>query len=450
MKTNRRHFLTTSSASLAAPFFTPGLSMANPANSKLSHAIVGVGGMQGNNDLQSFASHQKFNVTVLCDLDKNELAKAAAKFPDARKYSDYREMLAAEGDKIDSVSITIPDHSHAPVAYAAMAAKKHVYCQKPLTHSIHEARALRLAAEKHGVVTQMGNQIQSSLEYRSAVELIQRGAIGKIKEVHAWCGAVYTGTGRPAQTTPAPDTLDWNLWLGTAPERPFSPGHYHTVQWRCWQDFGGGCMGDFGCHILDTPFKALELSQPISVKNVAIDKTWRENPAAFKENWPAAETHEFLFPGTQYTANDTIQVTWYDGAHTPDPSLFPFSDDEPKSIPGNGSLFIGETGTIVLPHVGGPRFIPREANRGVDRPKLKPRSHYHAFIDACLGGEQTTSNFGFAANLTESVLLGTVACRFPDQELKWDAKALKITNADAANAHVRKSYRDGFSVPGLG
>lgn len=448
--TTRRRFLRNTLAISASPIAFPHIARSASPNSKLQYASIGVAGMQGGSDLDNIASHPRVEVVALCDIDAGHLAQAAQKFPNARRYTDWREMLDAEGDKVDAVNVTIPDHMHAPVSYTAMQKGKHVYCQKPLTHDVFEARQLRLAAEKAGVVTQMGNQIQSAIEYRSAVALIQAGVIGKVSEIHAWCSAVYTGSGRPAKPDPVPDGLSWEKWLGSAPERPYAGGVYHPVQWRCWQDFGGGCMGDFGCHILDTPFKACELTQPISVKALAVNPEWADSEAARSENWPAWEVIEFVLPGTRFTAGDRLKITWYDGVKQPPADLFPFGDDEEKSIPGSGALFIGEGGVLLLPHVGGPRLLPRERNRGIERPKLEPRNHYHHWVDACLGGEEPTSNFTYAGNLAEAVLLGTVACRFPGQELAWDAAGLRVTNVEAANRFLRRTYRDGWSVPGLG
>ena len=255
----RRNFLRNTSALTAAPLVIPNLVSSASPNGKINHAVVGTDG-QGWSDLSNISTHPNVNITAICDVDTSRMAKAAAKFPNARKYQDWRDLLESEGDRIDSVQVAIPDHMHASVSIAAMKKGKHVYCEKPLAHEISEARAMGAWAKKSGVVTQMGNQIQSSIEYRSAVILIQNGVIGKIKEVHAWAGATFPGSGRPAGEDPVPKNLDWDKWLGVAPERPYKNGIYHPFNWRGWQDFGTGPIGDFMCHIMDSPFKALELT----------------------------------------------------------------------------------------------------------------------------------------------------------------------------------------------
>ncbi len=438
----RRQFLKGATAAAgSAPLVIPNFLGAASPNGKVSHAVIGCDG-QGWSDLSNISSHKGVEVVALCDVDTSRMSKAAAKFPGARRYQDWRELLEKEGDRIDSVQVAIPDHMHAPVSLAAMERGKHVYCEKPLTHDVAEARRMRLAAKKAKVVTQMGNQVQSAIEYRSAVVLLQGGVIGKIKEIHAWCGAVYTGNGRPDGEDAIPETLDWDKWLGVAPVRPFKNGVYHPFNWRRWVDFGTGCLGDFGCHILDTPFKAVELTAPTSVEARVPDR-WASNEKLQKENWPAWAIVEYSFPGTKYTAGDTIKVTWHDSGKQPPREIFGFKETSRK-IPGSGSLFIGEGGKLLLPHVGGPQLVPYEKNKGLERPKLEGRSHYHSFVDACLGKDKTTSNFDFAGPLAEAVLLGTIANRFSGKQLKWDAEAMKIVNLAAADKFVQRSYRTGW------
>ncbi len=437
-KFSRRRFLKTAAAAAGAPLVVPNLLSAASPNGKLNHAAVGVDG-QGWGDLSNIASHPDVNVAAICDVDTARMAKAIEKFPQARRYQDWREMLDKEGDKIDSVQVSIPDHMHAPVAIAAMERGKHVYCEKPLSHEVAEARAMRLAAEKAGVVTQMGNQIQSAIEYRSAVIMIQEGAIGKIKELHAWSGARFPGRGRPEGADAVPQSLAWDKWLGVAPTRPFKQGVYHPFHWRGWQDFGTGPIGDFGCHILDTPFKALELTAPTTIK-AAVPDDWAANVKWNTENWPDWEVFEYAFPGTKWTTGDIV-VTWHDGGKQPPRGIAGFEKDG-HNLPGGGSLFIGEAGNLVLPHVGAPQLLPESKNRSTERPKLQGRSHYHSFVDACLGRGKTTSHFGFAGPLAEAVLLGNVANRRHGKELKWDSAALKITNDEAADKLVRRSYRE--------
>ena len=435
-KTSRRQFLKTAAG---APLIFSNLRAAPSANGKLSHAAVGVDG-QGWSDLSSIASHSNVNVTAICDVDTARVARAAAKFPDARRYQDWREMLEKEGDKIDSIQVATPDNMHAPVSIAAMERGKHVYCEKPLAHEVAETRAMVEAAAKSGVVTQMGNQIQSTIEYRSAVVLIQQGVIGKIKEVHAWSGASFPGKGRPEGADPVPVTLDWDKWLGVAPKRPYKKGIYHPFNWRAWQDFGTGPLGDFMCHIMDSPFKALELTAPTSIKATSVPDDWASNEAAFAENWPAWATYEYLYPGTKWTVGNTIKTFWYDGGKQPPRGIFGFNDDT-QNAPGGGSLFIGEGGNLLLPHVGSPRLLLNSKNKDVKLPHLEARNHYHSFVDACLGRGATTSHFAFAGPLTEATLLGNIANRHHGKELKWDPSALKITNNAAANGLVKRDWR---------
>lgn len=434
--TSRRHFLKTASG---APLIFSNLRAAPSANGKLSLAAVGVDG-KGWSDLTSLASHSSVNVTAICDVDTARMAKAIAKFPNARAYQDWREMLETEGDKIDSVQVATPDNMHAPISIAAMERGKHVYCEKPLAHEVAETRAMVEVAAKARVATQMGNQIQSTIEYRSAVALIQQGVIGKIKEVHAWCGASFPGKGRPAGADPIPKTLDWDKWLGVAPERPYKKGIYHPFQWRAWQDFGTGPLGDFMCHIMDSPFKALELTAPTSVKTTSVPDDWASSEAANKENWPAWATYEYLYPGTKWTVGNTIKAFWYDGGKKPARELAGFSDEKQR-LPSGGSLFIGEGGNLLLPHVGGPQLLSHSKNNNLRLPKLESRNHYLSFIDACLGRGATTSHFAFAGPLTEATLLGNIANRHHGKELKWDTTALEISNNADANKLVKRDWR---------
>ena len=436
----RRNFLRNTSALTAAPLVIPNLVSSASPNGKINHAVVGTDG-QGWSDLSNISTHPNVNITAICDVDTSRMAKAAAKFPNARKYQDWRDLLESEGDRIDSLQVAIPDHMHASVSIAAMKKGKHVYCEKPLAHEISEARAMGAWAKKSGVVTQMGNQIQSSIEYRSAVILIQNGVIGKIKEVHAWAGATFPGSGRPAGEDPVPKNLDWDKWLGVAPERPYKNGIYHPFNWRGWQDFGTGPIGDFMCHIMDSPFKALELTAPNSVTTTGVPERWTNDEKIHSENWPDWATYEYDFPGTKWTTGKSIKVFWYDGGKKPARKLAGFEKDD-RQLPGSGSLFIGETGNLLLPHVGGPQLVPYSKNKGIVRPKLKGRSHYHSFIDACLGKDATTSNFGFAVPLTETTLLGNIANRFHGKKLEWNQNKMLIPNHSEANSLVKKIPRD--------
>ncbi len=362
---NRRELLR-SAAVLSTPWILPQSLLAQSPNERLNHACIGVDGM-GWGDLGSLASHPRIQIVAICDVDVARMEKAAARFPQARRYQDWRELLAMEEDRIDSVNVSVPDHMHADISRSAISRGKHVYCQKPLTHDVAEARGLRIAAERAGVTTQMGNQIQSADVYRTAVRMLQDGVIGKVKAIHAWTGATFPQRGRPAGADPVPASLDWDKWLGVAPDRPFKSGVYHPFNWRGWQDFGGGAIGDFGCHILDTPFKALGLTAPTSIR-AEVPTEWAENEAWRLENWPDWEILTYEFPGTELTSASTLEVIWYDGGKQPPIELFGFQQADQRP-PGSGALFLGDDGKLLLPHVGAPNCCP--AASSWDRPYRK-------------------------------------------------------------------------------
>ncbi|MBA4062981.1 MAG: dehydrogenase [Isosphaera sp.] len=437
----RRRFLGAGAAALSAAAW----SRASGANGKLRLASVGVGG-KGWSDLTGVAASPHVAVAALCDLDGRDphMGRAATKFPAAKRFTDWRKLLD-QPKEFDAVTVSTPDHMHAPVALPAMALGKHVFCQKPLTHTVHEARQLRLAAKTSGVVTQMGNQIQSHEAYRTATKLVRGGVIGKVREVHSWqAGGMrwLTVDDRPAGADPVPDTLrGWDEWLGVAPARPFKEKIYHDWNWRAWQDFSNGQLGDFGCHILDPVFTALGLAAPLTVRG--------ESSPLNREVWYKWSVVSYEFPGTPLTAGKTLPLTWYDG----DGKLPPrdrLGLAEGVKLPGAGSLFVGEKGSLLLPHVGMPRLLPDEAFKEVKVEKVPSVDHYVSWADACRGEGKTTSHFDYAGPLTEAVLLGTVAIRVPGETLKWDAAALKVTNSAKADGLLRKPYRKGWEPAWVG
>ncbi|WP_437223816.1 Gfo/Idh/MocA family protein [Planctomicrobium sp. SH661] len=435
LKFSRRDFLKSSAFGGAA--LMCGVSRAASPNSKLNLAAVGVGG-QGKYDLNSIAASPHVNVVAICDIDEsaNHLGWAAETYTQAKRYFDWRKML--EQSDIDAVLVSTPDHMHAPIGLAAMSLGKHVYCQKPLAHSVQEARAMTKAAEKAGVVTQMGNQIQSHEFYRTAVRLIQDGAIGKIREVYSWQAGQSSWnkwTDRLPGSDPVPEGVHWDLWLGVAPERPYVNECYHPYNWRNWQDFGTGKMGDFACHILDPVFTALKLTAPTSLVGV--------NPPLNSEAWINDNVVTFQFPGTEYTAEPTIQVTWRNGQGKV-PTREELSLPAGVKIPTAGSVFIGEKGQLVLPHVGAPVLSPTEKFAEFEIPKVEGRDHYVSWADACRGEGEATSRFSYSGPLTEAVLLGIVASKVPGETLEWDSAAMKITNNAQANQYLTKSYRAGW------
>lgn len=450
MPNSRRSFLKNATLTSAVAAF-PALVRGQNLNSKLQVACVGVNGM-GFSDIHNLGSHAAVKFVGFCDVDDGRFDKVDKDYPGVKHFSDYREMFTTLGDGFDAVTVATPDHMHAPVAIAAMQRGKHVYCQKPLTHTVWEARQMRLWAEKKGVITQMGNQIHSAIEYRLGTRLLKEGAIGKIKEVYSWVGV--TGNERtrmfqPPPPAPVPAGVNWDLWIGAAPMRDYAPV-YHPFTWRDWQDFGGGALGDFGCHILDPVFTALDLTAPISIS--------AKNSGINNQIWPTHETIHYVFPGTAYTADKTLKLTWMDGGLKPSHKLARMPGD--VDLPGSGSIFIGEGGTMVLAHVGGPRLYPLDKFTGFKYPKEMGLNHRHVWADACLAGKKTSDGFHYAGPLTETVQLGNVATRLAhtkinsttgrmeevNKVLEWDAANLRFTNAPEADKLLTKTYRKGFEV----
>jgi predicted dehydrogenase len=441
----RRSFIRTVAAAPVMPFLLPSRVWADPPSRKLAHAAIGCSN-QAWADIQALDSSGKIEVTALCDVDASVAEAARAKWPRAKFYQDWRQLLHDEGARLDSVNLAVPDHMHASIALSALRAGKHVYGQKPLTHSISEGRALATAAaaaRQNGVVTQMGNQIQSTNEYRTAVALLQRGEIGKIKEIHLWVAASYGGSLRPTGADPVPNSLAWDQWLGVAPVRPFKTDAYHRFNWRAWRDFGGGAVLDFVCHIADTPMKALGFGAPLSVEGVAFPAGWTEQ-ALTAEAWPTAAEYRWEFAPTALCAGPMLPIHWYDGDRRPDSALI-----NGGKLPPSGALFIGESGNLVLPHWAMPH---RSDYKRLEFPALEPRDHYHHFVQCALSGgkEETGSPFTYGGPLAELGQLANIASRFPGQKLVWDAPKMGFPHHPAANAFVRRAYRDGWKIEGLG
>ena len=448
----RRRFLQQLGAAGAAGLVVgaPALVRGRDLNSRLQVAAVGVDGM-GLSDVRNIGGHERTAFVGFCEVDRRRFANADEAFPDVPHFADYREMLRELGDKVDAVSVSTPDHMHAPVSLLAMRLGKHVYCQKPLAHTVEEARIMREVAAETGVITQMGNQIHSAIEYRLATSLLRQRPIGAIREVHSWVGVggnQYTRRLDPLPEASPPGELDWDLWIGAAPMRAYAPG-YHPFSWRDWQDFGGGALGDFGCHLLDPVHTALGLGAPLSVKAV--------HSGINDQVWPAWQEVEFMFKGTEFTGADELKLVWHDGGRQPARQLAKMPDN--LDLPRSGSLFVGEEGTVVLPHVGGPRLYPQEKFRGHEYPREQGFNHWHVWVDACLAGERTSDGFHYAGPLAETVLLGTVAARasYADLDrrggydinaptLEWDAEQMRIPNLPEAERWLRKDYREGFGI----
>ncbi|WP_428663292.1 Gfo/Idh/MocA family protein [Runella sp.] len=444
---SRRDFLIkAATAAMAGPLLFH--EEANAAPSKLRHACIGVGGM-GWGDLQQFKKHPNVEIVALCDVDEKNLKRASEFAPGARTYTDWRELLKAEADHIDSVNVSVPDHNHFPIAVQAIRNKKHVYCQKPMCHDVAEVRALTKEAVKAGVTTQLGTQVASGLGDRTAVQWIKQGIIGKVKHAYLCSnrpGAVakYRLVGpRPTEVHEVPAHLHWEQWLGTAPVRPYAPDIYHPAIWRTWQDFGTGWSGDIGCHIFDAVWKGLGMKAPLSVK-AEVQKSWQESPARRADTWPQGNHITWQFPGNDLTAANTLQVEWFDGEFYPPQEIRDLYKAE--EYPAESAMLIGTEGALLVPHGKMPVIIPTGKVKEYTTPTLAERNHYHHFVDACLGGEKTESHFAQSGPMTEAVLLGTIAIRVPDQLLEWDSVKMKFPNHPDAERYLRRTYRGGWEV----
>ena len=448
-RVSRRTFFQGTAAGLAATIFARNVF---GANDKLSHAAIGSGGM-GGGDLGAIKGHPKAQIVALCDVDANTLKGAAQRFPDARQYADWREMLDKEGDKVDSVNVSTPDHTHAPATMSALRRKKHVYCQKPLCHDVYECRQVAAAAKTAGVVTQLGTHIASGIGDRMAVAFLRQGVIGKAKRAILCSNrpnaiADYRLVGpRPPKGDPVPPHLSWDIWIGTAPERPFANGIYHPTKWRAWQDFGTGWSGDIGCHIFDAVWKGLTLTAPKTIV-AEVQKSWLESPARRADTWPQGDHITWVFPGTEATEPE-LTLEWFDGEFYPPEDIQKLAGTEPGQYPAESAMVIGTEGALLLQHGSGPQLFPKEKFAKIERPKLPGRDHYHHFVGACLGGEMTESHFGQVGPMAEAILLGTVAIRVPNTVLQWDAANLKVPNCPEAEKLLRRTYRKGWEVEGL-
>ncbi len=436
-----------------------GLNGATSPNNKVNLAGIGVGG-QGGADLDQLDKTGGVNVVALCDVDARQARGSANRFANAKRYQDFRKLFDEQND-FDAVLVATPDHVHAAASVAAIQRGKHVYCEKPLTHDVYEARRVAEAARQKKVATQMGNQGQASEGTRRLCEMVWAGAIGKVREAHVWTDRPSRGlfdeywpqgVDRPKETPTPPDTLDWNLWLGPAPERPYNP-IYVPFRWRGWWDFGTGALGDIGCHALDPVFRALKLGSPVVYPERL---TWDDSQVSKavhpvsvqasssrvnKDTFPLASmvTYEFAEPA--------LKVVWYDGGlRPPRPPGLP--DNE--TMGDNGSLLVGDQGFML-----GNRIYPEARRKEVGEvPKTIARSpgHYQEWVDACRGGKPAGSNFDWAGPLAEIVLLGNVALRVELREaltttrLLWDPRNVQIRNLPEANAFLRRTYREGWSL----
>ena len=438
MNRHTRRSVLRTTAGLVAGLACPSILRARESSDRLRYAAFGIGG-KGAVDLASTAEDSLVDVVALCDIDSKSLDKARALHPAAKAYSDWRELL--DGERIDIATVTTPDHMHAPIAFSAMQRGVHVYCQKPLTRTISEARALeRLAADKK-LVTQMGIQVRNYGSQKAAVETFRSGVIGKVQEVWCWTdrprGRWEQGGRRPKSQGLAPKHVAWDLWLGVAPARPWVDEVYHPFRWRGWEDFGTGSIGDMACHMFDPVMEALELGAPLSVRSHGSD---RPNG----ETYPLHSDVEYVFAGNAHTTGERLSLRWLDNAKKPPFDRLGF--DTEGDVPDNGSVLVGEHGSLLMGYKSKARLLGVKG----DIPRRPTTSHYLEWTEAVRGKGKTTTPFSYSAPLTETVLLGNVAVRYPGRELRWDSKALRFVGASEADRWIRPTYREGWKIAGLG
>jgi predicted dehydrogenase len=428
-RTNRRQFLQ-HSALAAAGFWVasrPTTGQTRSPNEKLNLGIIGVN-HRGKANLAGVKSE---NIAALCDVDDSYLGEAAKQYPKAKTYTDWRKLL--EQKDIDGVVISTTDHTHAPASIMAMKLGKHVYCEKPLAHNVHEARVVGETYRKGKVATQMGTQIHASSNYRRVVELVRAGAIGPVREAHVWCGRVSGPGSRPTETPPVPKNLNWDLWLGPAPYRPYHPVYLPgNLTWNRWWDFGNGTLGDMGSHLIDLPFWALELRHPASVE--------AEGPPVDAEINPAWMIVRWEHPARN--GRPAVKLVWYHGGKRPE---LPAGIDASKWF--NGILFVGDKG-MLLADYNRRLLLPEDRFKDYKAPEPSiPESpgHYAEWIHACKSGAPTLCNFDYAGALIENNLLGNVAYRV-GKKLQWDPVKLAAINCPEAAQYVRREYRKGWEV----
>lgn len=445
---SRRKFLGAASAAAGASALGfPAITSCQSPNSKLQIGVIATGGRGGHN----FSQVKDETIVALCDVNENNLRSAAAQKPEAKTFIDFRELYADMMDKLDAVVVSTTEHTHAFAVLPALRARKHVYCEKPITRDVFECREIIKEWERagglKGVATQMGTQIHAGDNYRRVVELVQSGAIGNVTECHVWVSRAWgwqspedaaankdiiSTQERPAQEDPIPPHLDWDRWIGPAPYRPFNNVYFPGPKWYRWWDFGNGTMSDLGSHRNDLPFWALKLDAPLTIE--------AGGPPPHAEIAPAS-----MWAKYEYGARGEmppVSLTWYQGAEKP--QLW-----KDGKIPqwGDGALFIGDEGMLLADyskHV----LLPEEKFANFERPKEwipKSLGHHQEWIHACKTGEPTTCHFGYSGPLTEANHLGNVAFR-AGKKLEWDTKNLKFPNAPEAEQYISRKYRDGWSL----
>ncbi|UCD76912.1 MAG: Gfo/Idh/MocA family oxidoreductase [Phycisphaerales bacterium] len=432
LRITRRSFLKATAATAAAgPFVRAHTARAQDAGEKLNIAVVGT----QNQAWWNITQIADENIVALCDVDANYLARAGEQFPGAARYRDFRIMLEKEEKKIDAVLVAAPDHIHAPASVMAMRLGKHVYCEKPLAHSVWETRLMAKLAREKNLATQLGTQIHAGGNYRRVVELIQSGAIGPVRQVHVWCNKSWSN-GRYKFGSSAPAHLDWDLWLGPSAKRPYSEG-VHPANWRRYWDWGTGTLGDMACHHMDLAHWALDLRHPTNVRALG--------PAVHEVGTPDGMIVHYEHPARG--DKPPVNVTWYDGPNRPSILQALRTKDGAPLQWGDGQIFVGDEGMLIADY-GRHLLLPEEKFADYARPEpYIPDSigHHAEWIVACKTGSATTCNFDYSGALTETVLLGNVAFRV-GRALQWDAANLKVTNAPEADQYIRPEFRQGWEL----
>ena len=446
---------------------------------KLNIASIGIGG-KGASDLRNAYNNGAENIVALCDVDWVRGKQSFEAHPTAKKYKDFRRMFDEMGKDIDAVTVSTPDHQHAVAEMAAMQLGKHVYGQKPLTHDIYETRMLTEAARKYKVVTQMGNQGASNPGQQQMIDWFKKGLIGTVDEVHIWTNRPVwpQGIPVPAGKGPAPDTIDWDLWVGTAPWVEYTPA-YHPFKWRGWWNFGTGALGDMGCHLIDPPFRVLGLGYPTEVE-CSVGSVFLQDwtPEYIPEGCPPSSRTELKFPATKNNKSE-VKMVWYDGGLRPaHPELIPADDPLGDNDSSNGAILIGDKGVMTCGTYGlVPKLYTKDGKKmemdqtgkfDTKYTALPEYGHHVAWTDACKAGfnskehKELRSSFDYAGPLTETVIMGNLGIRsytlreptadgkgftFPGRKkLLWDGKNMKVTNYEPANQFVKRDYRGDWTL----
>lgn len=440
---SRRRFLKSATA-LAAPYIGwKTTSNGQSPNESFRYACFGANGRAWGN-ISSMAGVPNSALVAVAEIDASRVDKVSRGFPDSKVYTDWRELLDKEGKQIDAVLVATPDHQHAPITMAGMQLGKHAYSEKPMTRTLHEARVIREFAEANGLVTQMGIQVSSSSGNRTGADLLQKGVVGKVKAVHSMNPKSW-GSMSPLldREDPVPEGLDWDQWIGVSKMRPYLAREFHPGNWRKRIGYGTGTLGDMGCHIYHPWFAGLNMPVTLSVTS--------HGPGPVDaHSWPLNAKVHHRMKGNDLTAGD-FDFTWYDGKQFPGEAVIAAVGSK-ENVPRSGSVVIGETGALVIPHGGGGAKIYRDGTLSDEKIEALPsEDHHRNWVGAIRGesSEKPRANFSYAGPMTEAVLLGTVAMRLPGQELKWDDAAGKFTDNKAANALVHDTYRKGWEVKGI-